>query len=220
MNCGFPERGLMSSSNVYLKCLRSAKIAQQDVFLKDICSLRCADKNISARLRSIKVHRFEKGKPSRHVVSTLRLVELMEETCPQISVEVIGETDVLIEQVTRDQTPGWVQNLKTVGVCLISFLGTAFTIMAYHNDIGINDIFTEMYRLVMNEEPGGLNALEVAYSVGVSMGILIFFNHAGGGLMTKDPTPIQVAMRNYEKDVDNALIENAERESLEEENQK
>ncbi len=210
---------MSSNSNVYLKCLRSAKIKSEDVFLRDICSLRCADKNISAKLNSLKVHHFGEKDPKRHVVSTLRLVELMEEACPQITVQVIGETDVLIEYVTHGDTPGWVQNVKTVAVCLVSFFGTGFTIMAYHNDIGINDIFTEMYRMIMNAEPGGVNALEVAYSVGVALGILIFFNHAGGRVITKDPTPIEVAMRNYEKDVDNALIEIADRKSMEEDNQ-
>lgn len=211
---------MANNSNVYLKCLRSAKVTEEDVFLKDVCSLRCGDSALSAKLLSIKIHHFSGKKTDRIVISSLRLVELMEEVCPQISVQVIGETDVLIEKVTEGKPSDFLQNLKTVLICLVSFLGTAFTIMAYHNDIGINGIFTLMYQLVMNEEPGGLNALEVAYSFGVALGILIFFNHAGGRVLTKDPTPIQVAMRNYEKDVDNTLIENAERENLEEENKK
>jgi len=50
--------------------------------------------------------------------------------------------------------------------------------------------------------------------------MLVFFNHSLGRTITEDPTPIQVAMRNYEKDVDNALAETAERTGEEEENQK
>lgn len=206
--------------NVYLKCLRSAKVSAVDVYLKDVCSLRCADVSVSAKLKSLKVHHFGKREPKRHVVSTLRLIELMEEACPQISVEVVGETDVLIEYVLNANAPKWLQFLKIAMVCLVSFLGTAFTIMAYHNDIGINDIFTEAYRMILNEKPGGINALEVAYSIGVALGMLIFFNHSAGRTITEDPTPIQVAMRNYEKDVDYALVETAERSDMEEDNQK
>ena len=210
----------MNNVNVYLKCLRSAKVSSADVYLMDVCSLRCADVFISAKLRSIKIWHFGKKDPKRHVVSALRLIELMEETCPQISVEVIGETDVLIERDGGKKPAAPLQFLKIAAVCLISFMGTAFTIMAYHNDIGINAIFTMGYRMLLGEEPHGINAMEVAYSVGVALGMLLFFNHAGGGTITEDPTPIQVAMRNYEKDVDSALVETAGRESLEEENQK
>lgn len=210
----------MNNVNVYLKCLRSAKVSAADVHLKDVCSLRCADVSISAKLRAIKIWQFKKGEPRRHVVSTLRLIELMEEACPQITVEVIGETDVLIEQSSGKEPPAIWLFLKIALVCLVSFMGTAFTIMAYHNDIGINAIFTQAYGMLLNEEPRGINAMEIAYSAGVAIGMLLFFNHAGGRKITEDPTPIQVAMRNYEKDVDNALVETAGRNQLEEENRK
>ena len=124
-------------------------------------------------------------------------------------------SDVLVEWVNVDKRKTWLRWFKVVFVCLVSFFGTAFTIMAYHNDVGINDVFTEIYKMVMNREPQGLNALEVSYSVGLAAGIIIFFNHVGGRRITKDPTPIEVAMRNYEEDVDKALIATAEREGKE-----
>ncbi len=64
----------------------------------------------------------------------------------------------------------------------------------------------------MGSEPAGVSALEVAYSVGLSLGIIVFFNHVGGRRLTKDPTPIEVEMRKYETDVNNALVDTAERE--------
>ena len=210
----------MNQVNVYLKCLRSAKVYGDDVYLKDVCSLRCADVFISAKLRAIKVWHFERKAPRRHVVSTLRLVELMEEACPKIAVEVIGETDVLIEKANKKGPSKVFTACKIVLVCLVSFLGTAFTIMAYHNDIGINAIFTQAYGMLLGEEPKGINAMEVAYSAGVAVGMLLFFNHSVGRTITEDPTPIQVAMRDYEKEVDEALVETAERCGLEEENSK
>lgn len=207
----------MSQATVYLKCSRNAEVASPDVFLTDIAALRCADSTISAKLKSLKVHRFSSDSCKRFVLSTLKVVELMEQACPNITVQIVGETDVLVEWVLADKRKGWRQWLKAALVCMVSFFGTAFTIMAYHNDVGINDVFTEFYRLVMNREPNGLNVLEVSYSIGLAAGIILFFNHVGGRRITKDPTPIEVAMRNYEKDVDMALIETADREGSEEE---
>lgn len=93
--------------------------------------------------------------------------------------------------------------------------GTAYTIMAYHNDVGINEVFTEVYRMAMGAEPGGLNTLEVFYSLGLAAGIIVFFNHVGGRRLTKDPTPVEVSIKNYETDVDKTLIEQAGREGKE-----
>ena len=40
----------------------------------------------------------------------------------------------------------------------------------------------------------------------------MFFNHIGGRKLKKDPTPIEVSIRNYEEDVDKALVEKGERQ--------
>ena len=122
---------------------------------------------------------------------------------------------MLIEQVKVARFKGPRQWLKVVLVCLVSFFGTAFTIMAYHNDVGIHEVFGEIYRIFMGSEPVGVNVLEISYSLGLAAGIIVFFNHIGGWRITKDPTPIEVSMRNYEEDVNKALIETAGREGRE-----
>ncbi len=205
----------MQNVNVYLKCDRNVEVQREDAFISDLGQLRCSDKNIAAKLKAIKAHHFEKNGAKRCVISTLHLVELMENTCPDISVEIVGEPDVLLEWVDVDKHKGLQQWLKAIMVCLVCFFGTAFTIMAYHNEIEINKVFTQVYTMVMNKDPGGVNILEISYSIGLGLGIIVFFNHIGGRRLTKDPTPIEVAMRNYEEDVDKALIATAEREGRE-----
>ena len=205
------------NATVYLKCERNVEVQSEDVQMTDVGSLQCADPVVSAKLKALKVHHFGKNQPKRCVISSLKLVELMENACPGITVQVLGEPDVLVEWISVDKHKSAVQWLKAALVCLVSFFGTAFTIMAYHNDVGINDVFTEVYKIVMNREPQGLNVLEVSYSIGLALGIIVFFNHVGGRRLTKDPTPIEVAMRNYEEDVDKTLIATASREGHEEE---
>lgn len=206
----------MQNKTVYLKCERNVEVQSEDVYLSDLGTLRCSDSALSARLKALKVHHFRKDACRRCVVSALKLVELMEKECQDISVQILGEPDVLVEWVDVDTHRGWQQWLKAGFVCLVSFFGTAFTIMAYHNDVGINEVFTEIYRIVMNREPQGLNVLEVSYSVGLAAGIILFFNHVGGRRLTKDPTPIEVSIRQYEEDVDKTLIAQAGREGREE----
>ena len=207
----------MTNTTVYLKCDRTVEVQSSDVYMSEVGNLRCADPVIAAKLKALKIHHFGKEDAKRCVISVLKLIEQMENTCPGVTVQIVGETDVLVEWVKVDRHKSGIQGLKAALVCLISFFGTAFTIMAYHNDVGINDVFTEVYRMVMNREPQGLNVLDVSYSVGLALGIIVFFNHVGGRRLTKDPTPIEVAMRNYEEDVDKALIATAEREGKEEE---
>lgn len=205
----------MQQQNVYLKCDRNVEVQAQDVFLSDLGEVRCQDEVLCAKLKAIKVHHFKKGESKRFVISSLTLVAQMEQVCADIAVTVIGETDVLVEWISVDRHKGPVQWAKVVFVSLVSFFGTAFTIMAYHNDIGIHSVFTEVYSIIMGAEPDGVNALEVSYSIGLAGGIILFFNHIGGRRITKDPTPIEVSIRQYEEDVDKALIAMAGREGKE-----
>lgn len=207
----------MQNKTVYLKCERNVEVKSQDVFMSDVGTIRCSDDVLSAKIKALKVHHFATDGPRRCVISTLKLVELMENECRDISVQIVSEPDVLVEWVNVNKHKGWQQWLRAALVCFISFFGTAFTIMAYHNDVGINEVFTLLYTMVMNREPQGLNILEVSYSIGLAAGIILFFNHVGGRRLTKDPTPIEVSIRNYEEDVDKALIAQAGREGKEEE---
>ena len=192
----------MSSKVLYLKAEQNAEVMQAQVCVKDIASVYCSDRSITSKVKALKIYQFQEEKRKRQVISILRVIELIEKECPAVTVESVGENATLIELV----------NVSRIFVMLISFFGTGFTIMAFHNDISINRLFSRVYEQVMGYTPQGYTILEVAYSLGLTVGIIVFFNHIGGRRLTKDPTPIEVEMRVYETDVNKALIETADRE--------
>lgn len=204
----------MSTNNVtlYLKAEQNVELQSDDVFVKDIGKMICTDKQILAKVKTIKLHHFKKGEQKRQVISILKVIEEIEKVCSNVTVESLGETDIMFEQIDVDKHKGPVQVAKIVFVSAISFFGTAFTIMAFHNDIGINKVFSKVYEMVMGYSSDGYSILELSYSIGLAAGIILFFNHIGGRRITKDPTPIEVEMRVYETDVNKALIETADRE--------
>jgi stage V sporulation protein AA len=206
----------MEAVTVYLKCKRSIETNSDKVCIGDIGSVFCTDAEVCNKLKRIIIHRFDENGALRCAVNVIRIIELMEESCPNIRVQVLGETDVLIERTRCSKNRKIKQAFKIFVVSMVSFFGTAFAIMAYHVDVGINKVFSQVYGIVLGAEPEGINVMSVSYSVGVAAGIIIFFNHVGGRRLTKDPTPIEVAMRKYEQDVDVTLIENADREGKEE----
>ncbi len=202
----------MENKTVYIKPKRNAEVLQEEVRLKDIASVTCTDELVKARVKMLKVHQFGKNAEKRVVVSGLRLIELIQNSEKQVNVENVGEQDTLIKLVKNPDKMGAVVWLKIVFVALISFFGTAFTIMAFHNDVGIHDVFGRIYEQLLGTQSSGIGILEVTYSLGLAVGIVVFFNHVGGRRITADPTPIEVEMRIYEKDVDDTLIETADRE--------
>ena len=202
----------MANTVLYLKAKQNAEVMQERVCVKDIASVYCADKAVCAKARALKIYQFGEKDRKRQVISVLKVIEQIESQCQGVSVESLGENDILIELVNVDEHKGFLQWLKLTFVAAVSFFGTGFTIMAFHNDISVNKIFSHVYELVMGYPSDGYSILEVSYTIGLAAGIILFFNHIGGRRITKDHTPIEVEMRGYETDVNKALIETADRE--------
>ena len=137
-----------------------------------------------------------------------------------MQIQNIGITDIVISRLpSLPDNKKKIQNLWYLGkvafVCMVSFFGSAFTIMAFHNDIGIRKLFQGIYEEIMGRPSSGFTMLEIAYSVGLAAGILLFFNHFGKKKFTQDPTPIEVEMKNYENDICRTLVETASRKGEE-----
>lgn len=207
----------MAADVLYIKATQNAEVMSENVYLKDIASVTCTNKSAAARAKAMKVHHFQAAQGGRTVISVIKLIEEIQKLEPSVTVESVGETDTVVKQVKTPKEKGAFVICKIIFVALLSFFGTAFTIMAFHNDIGIQEVFAEFHQIVMGADSDGFTVLEVSYSIGLAAGILIFFNHIGGRRITKDPTPIEVAMRKYEQDVNLTLVQTAEREGKEQE---
>lgn len=202
---------------LYLKIDQNTVVTDRHVKLSDIAKLECADPSIVRQLKQKKIYSFQdamdtkKQKNEMRVFSVLKIIELIHEEYPNVDVTNEGESDFIIEYVPDPRKPRWLDAIKTALLCIVTFFGAAFTIMAFNNDISVTDIFSKLYLQVMGTQPDGVTELEICYSIGLSLGIIIFFNHVGHKKITPDPTPIQVEMRKYEKDIDTTFITNAER---------
>lgn len=201
----------MSKATLYIKLTQNAEVSEDTILLKDIAKLTCQDSHILYKAKGLKIYQFHKD--TRQVLGVLRIIQLVEEAFPQVTVTIIGNvTETVIERIkVKKKKSIWVF-LKIVFVGLICFFGTSFSVMAFHNDIGINRMFTRLFFMVTGETSNGFTVMEIAYSIGLATGILVFFNHIGSRKITKDPTPVEVEMRLYESDVNNSLIETANRE--------
>lgn len=203
----------MSETTVYIAAKRHVVAKSDDVHLEDIATVYCEDKIINTKMKSIKVHHFEKQGEQRCVISIMRLIELITKLCPEVSVESLGETETIIKSNAMQNKENKSPLIKMAFVATICFIGTAFTIIAFHNDIGITNVFAQIFYAVTGEKTNFHTALEFSYAVGLTIGILVFYNRFGKRQVEKDPTPLAVEMRIYESQVDDAIVEMAERES-------
>ena len=199
---------------LYLKVEQSVEISKRDVTIKDVAKLECTEKRILNRLNPEKLFTMESKKGSRKAVTVLFLVEKIHEIYPELEVQNLGETDFVVSYHPEKQ-PKLLETTKIFFVSAISFFGSMFAMMTFNEDVSTRETFDKLYTWVMGYEPSGVTILEITYSIGVSVGILVFFNHIGKKYITNEPSPVEVEMAGYEQQVNQTLIKQMSRKGKE-----
>ena len=197
-----------TSKTVYLNLSEITEVHSQYVFLKDVAKVYCGDTHIQNKCECLKIKHITENKSRRYVENALDVIAMLEKLDNSIQVNNVGKVEYIIDyQPPRQPHTLW-QWAKTVFVCIVCFCGAAFAIMTFNNDANVRDVFQELYYLVTGKEASGMTILELTYSIGLALGILIFFNHFAKWKLTTDPTPLEVEMRLYEDNISKTLIQN------------
>lgn len=210
------------STELYIKIEQHVEVNKKKVLLSDIAKLHCAKFDVAKELSNIMILNIETTSNSNYAMTFMKVVELIHRKRQDITVINEGEKDFIIEYVPP-QDAKVTQNsgvkhpafeyFKAVFVGIVSFIGAAFTIMTFNVDVSVSEIFDSIYLWFMGvDKKGSLTILELSYCIGLPIGIMVFFNHFNRRKLIMDPTPIHVEMRSYEKQVNEAIIEDASRE--------
>lgn len=198
---------------LYIKFDTRCKAPEGKVLLGDVGSVLCEDKAVQAKARAIKLMDMPKKKKYREIFSVLTVIEMIQKQCPGVSVNNIGSPDFIVEY-SGEPANKVAELVKGIIIGIIILFGSGFAIMTFNNDVGIPELFQKLYEMVPGSNPDS-HILEICYSIGLTFGIVIFYNHFGGARFDNDPTPIEVQMRSYETDIDSAVIETAGRNGQE-----
>lgn len=204
----------MSNETLYLKIEQNILVKEPSIRLEDIAKVECTREDILRQVKQLQIYRFTDSSHHKKQVQTfsvLKIIELIHEKYPQLEINNIGEPDFVIHYAPVEDYKAW-QAFKTCFVCAVLFFGAAFMIMTFINDVSVPEVFDKFYTQVTGREAPSVTVLEISFCIGLPLGTLIFYNHLGKQKLTDDPTPVQVAMRKYEQDVDTTYIESSSRE--------
>ena len=164
--------------------------------------VECANVAVMRQVKQMDFYRFSHEHSA--VFSIMVVIERIHKEYPSAEIVNCGEQDFIIEYVKSTVTnPLW-NMTKIILVSTLVFFGSAFTIMAFHNDVDIQGVFERFYMQLMGTKKPRVTELEISYSLGIGAGIIVFYNHFSKKRLTKDPTPIEVELKKYNQDLNSA----------------
>lgn len=202
----------MQDRKIYLKVEQNVEICNTKVFLQDIGKIYSTDKKMMHELNKTEVMVIKSKENAKYMISILKIIETIHKKYPDAEVVNLGEKDFVLSYVIPGKKRAWWEYAKATLVCFIIGIGSAFSIMTFNTDVSVSDVFDISYQLFLGDGATSNGITELCYSIGLPIGICVFFNHFSRKATKNDPTPLQVEMRIYEEEVNKAMIKNSARE--------
>ncbi|MBU3803935.1 MAG: stage V sporulation protein AA [Candidatus Cellulosilyticum pullistercoris] len=198
----------MQQVTIYLRAYKRKTVeAQKWVTIGEIADV-AAPSEVKAKVDATKIFCVpEPDKKGKYIITIIEIINRIWKDYPKAEIQNLGEPDIVIEYQPNPTKPKdiweWV---KVLGVCMIVFTGACIAIMTYNTDTSLGKTFIILNQMFTGEAVEQPFLFTIPYSIGITVGIIVFFNHIGFRKITEDPTPMQVEMKNYEMDVENCEI--------------
>ena len=198
------------ADHVYIKLSESCLADNKKVRIKDVATVVSNNPDMKYGIEKTELFSFT-GTKEQKVISVMYRIELIQKNYPEAQVDTLGAADVVVYYRTYDTSDNVKQFLKFLMICLIAFFGAGFSIMSYNSDVNMVGQLDVMENIFVGKAREAYPVAGIAYSLGLFIGIIIFFNHGIKKKFSDDPTPLQVQMRQYEQEVNQTVITDSER---------
>lgn len=199
------------SDIVYIKTPQCVEVKKNNVSLKDFLTIYCTNSSLKENIDSLPFYTFKKNENGQLVVSILNVIKIITKHFPEAEIENLGEEDFILAYRPACKWEKAREIFFTTFICLTAFFGGGYAIMAYNTDVGAKELFANLSMLYLGNAKTGTAWVTIAYSIGLAIGMILFFNHLGTKKLDEDPTPLEIQMRLYEKDISTTIIKDMSR---------
>lgn len=180
----------------------------QKVFLKDIAQF-LVHPRIEGSLGNFLVHEVTPEDQHLVVIDIMKVIHMIKEDFLEMEVESIGPTQSIIEIIHPRKSP----TLLLVGfVWLLLFVGSGLAIMNFHEDVSMLEVHQKIYKMITGEVEEHPLVLQIPYSIGIGIGMILFFNQLFKKRLNEEPSPLEVEMFLYQQNLDQYVVMNENKE--------
>ncbi|WP_099158419.1 stage V sporulation protein AA [Virgibacillus ndiopensis] len=187
------------SEIVYLRMKRNVEmIGLQAVQLRHI-ALISTPSQFKRELEKTTLYRISKEDRNIVIIDSFLVIDHLNSLYPGIEFQLIGPSQTIIRITKRKKAPSI---LIVSFVWLLLFIGTAMTIMNFHYDVSMQEVQQKLHYLLTGEQEEYPLWIQIPYSFGLGIGMLLFFNHWFKKRFNEEPSPLEVEIFNYQQDLD------------------
>jgi stage V sporulation protein AA len=174
----------------------------QPILLRHIVDL-LSDPEIEQKLESHIIKTPEPEDGNLILIDMLMVIQSIHLIYPFIRIENFGDPHVLVEIKTEKTKPHFI---ILALVWLLLFVGSGLTILNFHADVSMLQVHRRIYELLTGKKVQHPYFLQIPYSFGIGMGMVLFFNHVFKKKFSEEPSPLEVEVFLYQESTNRYVI--------------
>lgn len=183
---------------------------KQTILLKDVAVI-VAPKNVAEELENLKIYQVKKEDHNIIVIDAITVLREIVQATNRRDIQLIGPNQTIVEVATQKVRVSFPLFLL---VWLLLFIGSAFTIMNFHEDVSMQSVHQKIVYLLTGLDDLSPLIFQIPYSFGLGLGMILFFNHVFKKRINDEPSPLEVEMFNYQQAIDHYVIMHENKEVI------
>jgi stage V sporulation protein AA len=189
---------------LYLRLKRRIYIKTgHEVMLGQAARLLTDDEELEQRLKRFPLYRHRQSDGNRVVIDLLQIVRALRKEIPDLTVEAYGDPQVLVMVADKPVKPRYA---VLVFAWLLLFFGAGLAIMNFHTDVSMKEVHIRIVELITGRRTEHPLWFQIPYSLGVGLGMILFFNHLFKKKFNEEPNPLEVELYLYQENMNDYVI--------------
>lgn len=196
----------MKTLTIYIRLRQKFRAGLGEVITIKKAADVIGPKEVIKNLCQEKIHTVAKEDSNYIVIDVMDVIQKVYQQYPEAEIQAIGPSQTIIEVEMKPRRKRSVLFFLLVWVLL--FIGAGLAIINFHEDVAMQSVHQKIYAMVTGRTNSQPLLLQIPYSLGLAVGMILFFNHVFKKKFNEEPSPLEIEMFNYQQDLDQYVIIN------------
>ena len=189
--------------DIYLipKKVKPFNVNIKNIYLKDIYAVY--PKNKESLLDNIIIRNYKDNNLRYDVIHLGEVIEKINEKLPMVKINFLKADDTVIffDNYKKDRT----KYIRVAIVSIVVLMGSVMGIMNFHADVNMYASQYKMVDVLTRDAKRYLPYFQIPYSIGIGIGVALFFNKFIPTYSKYEPSPMELKMISLNKEIENQL---------------
>lgn len=195
---------------IYVKMRQRLQVSPNyRLTLKDVAQIS-GPSQVILYLQELPVYEITSADKTHVVIDAMMILAAIQDANNSVEVNLIGSSQTIVEIMYERKASN---PFFFASVWLLLFVGAGLAIIYFHEDVSMQQVHERLYYMITGKINRKPLILQIPYSIGLGLGMILFFNHLFKKRINEEPSPLEVEMFQYQQSLDEYVMMNQNKES-------